>query len=148
MLTDTSIDACQRIPRKQFSVWSGLQDTILGQKLMFKEWIEKFVQILHNGSFHWVTLSNINCQKNEINYYGSLFHGKIKDHIKMQVCNLYECPEDEVVIKVRICQQQTNAVDCGVYAVTNAFYVLSNVDISSRRLKESAMGNPFYSVLR
>ena len=54
MLTDTSIDACQRIPRKQFSVWSGLQDTILGQKLMFKEWIEKFVQILHNGSFHYL----------------------------------------------------------------------------------------------
>ena len=51
----------------------------------------------------------------------------------------YKCPEDEVAIKVRVCQQQTNAIDCGVYAVANAFYLLSNVDISSRRLKESAM---------
>ena len=57
----------------------------------------------------------------------------------MQVCNLYKCPEDEVVIKVRICQQQTNVVGCGVYAVAKAFYILSNVDISSRRLKEKAM---------
>ena len=57
----------------------------------------------------------------------------------MQVCNLYKCPEVEVVIKVRSCQQKTNAVACGVYAVANAFYILSNVDISSRRLKESAM---------
>lgn len=57
----------------------------------------------------------------------------------MQVCNLYKCPEVEVVIKVDICQQKTNAVACGVYAVANAFYILSNVDISSRRLKENAM---------
>ena len=106
---------------------------------MFKEQNEKFVQIVHNGSFHWVTVSNINCEKNGINYYDSLFHGKIKDHTKTQVCNLYKCSEDEVVIRVRICQQQTKAVDCGVYALANAFYILSNVDISSRRLKESAM---------
>ena len=51
----------------------------------------------------------------------------------------YKCPEDEVAIKVRVCQQQTKAVDCGVHAAANAFYILSNVDISSRRLKESAM---------
>ena len=84
-------------------------------------------------------MSNINCGKNEINYYDSLFDGKIKDRIKMQVRNLYKCSEDELVIKVRVCQQQTNAVDCGVYAVANTFYMLSNVDISSRQLKESAM---------
>ena len=68
---------------------SGLQDTILGQKLMFKERNRKFVQILHNGSFHWMTVSNINSEKNEINYYDSLFHGKIKDHIRIRVWNLY-----------------------------------------------------------
>ena len=68
---------------------SGLQDTILGQKLMFKEQNRKFVQILHNGSFHWITVGNINSEKNEINYCDSLFHGKIKDHIKIRVWNLY-----------------------------------------------------------
>ena len=55
------IDACQRILRKQFSVRSGLQDTILGQKLKFKVQNRKFVQILYNSNFHWVTVSNINC---------------------------------------------------------------------------------------
>lgn len=59
----------------------------LGQKLMFKEQNEKFVQILHNGSFHCITVSHINFEKNEINHYDSLFHGKTKDHIKMQVRN-------------------------------------------------------------
>ena len=54
------------------------------------------------------------------------------------MCNLYKCLEDEVVIKVHVCQQST-AVDCGVYTVTDAFYILSNVDITSRRLKKYAM---------
>ena len=35
----------------------------------------------------------------------------------------------------------SNAVDCGVYAVANAFYILSNVNISLRQFKESAMGD-------
>ena len=104
MRTDISIDTCQGILRKQFSVRSLLHDTISGQKLMVKEQNEKFVQILHKDSFHWITVSNISCEKNEINYYDSLIHGKIKDHIKMQLGNLYKCPEDEVVIEVRICQ--------------------------------------------
>ena len=106
---------------------------------MLKEQNGKFVQILHDGSFHWITVSNINCEKYIINYCDSLFHGKIKDHIKMQVCNLYKCPKDEVVIKVCICKQQTNTVDYGIYAVAKTFYILSNVDISSRGLKESAI---------
>ena len=139
MLTDISIDACQRILRKQFSVRSGLQDTILGQKLTVKERNRKFVQILHNGSFYWINVSNINYQKNGIIYYDNLYNCKIKDHIKMQVRNLYKCPKDEVAIKVRVCQQETNAVDCGVYAVANAFSLSSNVDISLRRVKESTM---------
>ena len=94
------------------------------------------MQILHDGSFHWITVSNINCEKKSNKL---LFSGKIKDHIKMQVCNLYKCLKDEVAIKVCVCKQQTNAVDCGIYAVAKAFYILSNVDISSRGLKENAV---------
>ena len=51
---------------------------------------------------------------------------------------MYKCPEDEVVIKVHVCQQST-AVDCGVYTVADAFYILSNVNITSRQLKKNAM---------
>ena len=41
MLTYISIDACQRILRKQFNVHFVLQDTILGPKLKLKEQNEK-----------------------------------------------------------------------------------------------------------
>ena len=63
------------------------QDKILGQKLMFKP-KEHFVQILHNKSFHWVTVSNVNSKSGSVDYYDSLFHGRIKDHVKLQIANL------------------------------------------------------------
>ena len=63
--------------KNQFHAKYGLQDTVLGQKLMFKEQKEEFVQILHNGSYHWDVVSNINYSMDEINYYDILFHGKI-----------------------------------------------------------------------
>ena len=48
MLTDLTIDKCQKILKNQFHAQYGLQDTVLGQKLMFKEQTGEFVQTLHN----------------------------------------------------------------------------------------------------
>ena len=56
MLTDLTIDKCQKILKNQFHAQYGLQDTVLGQKLMFKEQKEEFVQILHNGNYYWVVI--------------------------------------------------------------------------------------------
>ena len=119
MLTDLTIDKCQKILKNQFHAQYGLQDTVLGQKLMFKEQKGEFVQILHNGNYQWVVISNINCSKDETNYYDSLFHGKIRDHVKMQICNIFKCSGKELTVNVKACQQQTNGVDCGVFAVAN-----------------------------
>ena len=71
------------------------------------------MKIFYKGSFHWITESNINCENNEINYYDRKYNGKIKDHIRMQVCNFCKYPKDEVASKARVCQQQTNVADCG-----------------------------------
>ena len=61
MLTDLTIDKCQKILKNQFHAQYGLQDTVLGQKLMFKEQKGEFVQTLHNWNYQWVVISNINC---------------------------------------------------------------------------------------
>ena len=58
MLTHISIDACQGILRKQFSVRSGLRDTILDQKLVFKEENVEFGQILHRGISQSISVTN------------------------------------------------------------------------------------------
>jgi len=104
MLTDLSIDAAQKILRNQFTKSGGLQDTVLGQKLMFKEVSRPFLQILHNGRKHWLLVSNYNCQPGEINLYDSLYHGRVTDQVKAQICTIYKCPTDKLVINVKPCQ--------------------------------------------
>ena len=48
MLTDLTIDKCQKIFKNHFHAQNGLQDTVVGQKLMFKKQKGEFVQILQH----------------------------------------------------------------------------------------------------
>ena len=138
-LTDLTTDKCQKVLKNQFHTQYGLQDTIVGQKLMFKEQKGELAQILHNGNCHWVVISNINCSKDEINYYDSLFHGKIRDNVKMQICNIFKCSGKELTVNVKACQQQTNEIDCCVFAVVNMFHILTGADIGRTKIREDKM---------
>ena len=42
----------------------------------------------------------------------------------MQICDMYKFSEEGLSLDVRGCQQQSNRVDCGDYAVANAFHLL------------------------
>ena len=57
------------------------------EELMFKEKKGELVQILINESYHLLVVSNISGTKNEIKY---LFYRKIKDHVKIQICNILQ----------------------------------------------------------
>ena len=146
MLTDTSINLVQDILGTQFKMKERFQDTILGQKLMFKP-KKHFVQILHNKSFHWVTVSNINSKYGSVNYYDSLFHGRIKDHVKLQIANISRTENSELEIHIRSYQQQKNGVNCGIFAVANAYYILSGIDVSNIRIDENKMRAHFLQCL-
>ena len=106
---------------------------------MSKEQKGKFVQILHNGNHHWVVISNINGSKDEIDYYDSLFHGKIGNDVKMQICIIFKCSSKELTVNIKACQQQINGVDCGVFAVANMFHILTAVDIGRTKIREDKM---------
>ena len=77
MLNDTVIQFFQSL----FDGINGLQDPLLGQRLSFKVARNPFIQILHDERCHWVTVSTFGCDPGEINYYDSLFKGKITDSV-------------------------------------------------------------------
>ena len=60
MLTEVVITRCQQILKSQYKMLRyGLVDSALGQKLMFRNEKGEFVQISHNGSYHWVSVSTV-----------------------------------------------------------------------------------------
>ena len=63
-----------------------------------------------------------------------MFHGKIKDHVKMKICKICKFFEEKLSVNVRACQQQLNGVDCGVYTVANTFLLLSRVNRTLKKI--------------
>nr|XP_047146749.1 uncharacterized protein LOC124819307 [Hydra vulgaris] len=148
MLTDISINAAQKILLNQFHMQSGFQDTILGEKYMFREEKNDFVQVLYTGQYHWITIFNVNCPADTIFYYDSLFHGQVKDHVKQQICNIYKTKGKILTIHVRKCQQQTNGVDCGIFAIANALNILHKFDIGGLSLDKDKVRKHFIECIK
>ena len=88
-------------------------------------WINrKFAQIWNNNNFHWATVPNNPLNKHgTIDYYDSVFHGRIRHHNKTKIFKLCKLDNSQLQVNIPSCQQQTNGVDCGIYTyvVGNAF---------------------------
>ena len=86
MLSDNVINVSQRIMAQNFSVQLGLQDTLLVQKTKFKSVpVGNFVQILHDGKYHWVAISTHGCEQGEVIYMDSLFRRSISNMFYTEV---------------------------------------------------------------
>lgn len=126
MLTDSVIHYFQKMMMKQSPFAIGFQDPLLGQNLSFNcIHGDPFVQIIHDGGLHWVTISTNGCKYGEINYYDSLFHHRIKKHVKKQISCLMRCSRESITVNVIPVQQQSNGVDCGIFSIAYASAILN-----------------------
>ena len=71
-LNDTIVNASQRLIATSFPLCNGLQDTNLGQILAFDIQRSPFVQVLHTGYGHWVTIYTYGCDLGFVDIYDSL----------------------------------------------------------------------------
>ena len=71
-LSDLLINAGQRLIQRTYPHVCGLQDIALGHTLAFDVMHGEFVQVLHTGKGHWVTISTIGCQAAEVDVFDSM----------------------------------------------------------------------------
>lgn len=72
-LNDRVVSATQFLLQKQSAI-PGFQDTTLGMTLCFEIQRSEFIQILHDGHNHWLTISSIGCKSPaEILVYDSMY---------------------------------------------------------------------------
>ena len=90
-LNDKLITAFQKLLKQQFPHLSGLQDVSLGQTLSFEIEAAEFVQVLHTGCGHWVTVSTIACAPGEVDIFDSLPPAPTCD-LKGQIAALLATP--------------------------------------------------------
>ena len=113
-LTDVHINAAQKLILYQFPVFQGLKNTLIIDSIGF--WTNNYLQILHCRSCHWITVSTIGCQPNEVNVYDSLYTN-VDDGTKRQVEKVFR---SSVKFNLPSVQKQVGMTDCGLFAIAFA----------------------------
>lgn len=120
MLTDKHITIAQNLLKKQFPHINGLMSTTLGPIGQFEVMhSQEFIQILHTGQTHWICVTNIGCARGAVKVYDSLYR-TVTPLTKMQIADLLCWKEEKIDVIIQPVMPQTNAVDCGVYAIAYA----------------------------
>ena len=125
MLSDESIDLAQQLLKKQFLIFGGLQDIALSEHygLDVTKKDKPFIQVLYNGSAHWICEFNSDKNRSENNtcyILDSLSRVKVTKNVEKKICALLLCKEPVIKVVINSVQQQANGVDCGVFAIAYA----------------------------
>ena len=97
-LNDRIVLAAQMLLKKQSPWCGGLQDTILGQTLSFQVETTEFIQILHSGFGHWLTISTLGVDGDkDVMVYDSLYPS-VGTYIQKQIAALLHTREPEIKV--------------------------------------------------
>jgi len=87
------------------------------------------IQILHSGTFHWVLCAKCDTR---LLFLDSLNKSPSPDVVR-QIVQLHpeKVLQDMLHMHIMPVQQQSNATDCGVFAISNAFQLLGENNVPS-----------------
>ena len=117
MLMDKHISAANVMLQRQFPETRDLQPTVLGQNLSFRVVKPPFVQILHVGSNHWMTVIGIS--DTLVKVYDSLYR-YVGTCVTMQTASVMKSPSNYIDFRVESTQIQQGDIDCGLFAIAYA----------------------------
>ena len=114
-LNDKLIHASEQLLKQQHPHIFGLQDPILQITSTLEIMGNKeFVQILHHGQNHWITISTVGCSSNTVHVYDSLNLPFTKD-LEAIVADLLFTNNTHIILKHIKIQYQRGTNDCGLF---------------------------------
>ncbi len=122
-LTGTLIDAAQILLKKANPAMSGLQSVVLGQTMNFDIEPGEFVQILHNGHGHWLTISTVGNEHPQVEVYDSAY-SCCPTICKAQIAALLSTSQPAIELRFMDVQMQAGGYDCGLFAIAFATAVV------------------------
>ena len=90
----------------------------------------EFIQILNVRKSHWITVTSLGCNTNEVKVYDSLPACDVSFRAKQQIASLILSNDKKISVVIPDVQQQTNGNDCGLFALAFAFCLSSGQDPS------------------
>ena len=125
MLTDSVINVLQKMLKKQSPDVNGLPDPLLGQLLSYQIYQNTaFVQVIHNGCYHWLVFSTYRCNEGEIFVLDSKFNYLLSIQTIKQICALLRCLP-KTMVTILPFQRYIGRVDCSLFAIAFQQIILS-----------------------
>jgi hypothetical protein len=118
-LSDEIVDAGQKLLKSMYPHIQGLQEVALGMVLSYSIAKSEFIQIMNTGKHHWVTVSNINCNYEEIRVYDCASGGPTSSLLN-QIASIICTPKDIIKLTYMDVQMQQGCDDCGLFAIAFA----------------------------
>ena len=79
------------------------------------------VQILNESNTHWLCVSTIGCQPDEVSIYDSkLRKTKVHPQVTKQIASLRHTKGPQLKLRVMHSQGQSGGNDCGLFAIATA----------------------------
>jgi hypothetical protein len=112
----------------------GLFCSPLGASLNYpKAQGDKWLQIVHDGSNHWVLVAKGFSQPEHVLVYDSMPRTPWDNaHVLSCMSSLLKTPKKEMSYLVKNCQRQSNGFDCGVFAIAFATSLANGEDPATR----------------
>ncbi len=118
-LTDSIVNGAQKLLKKRNPLISGLQDVALGLTMTFNVEPEEFVQILHTGAGHWLTISTIGVQHPQVQVFDPKY-STCPPECKAQIATLLATEHSSFQLNYINVQMQSGSNDCGLFAIAFA----------------------------
>uniref|UniRef100_UPI00359027FA uncharacterized protein n=1 Tax=Myxine glutinosa TaxID=7769 RepID=UPI00359027FA len=119
-LDDTHIQKAHKLIRRANPHIKGLNPPSLFVCGQMETVVGNFIQILHTNGNHWVTVTNIGCNKGEVNIYDSL-HRHVGKDVRDCITRMLHTASKDLTIVMPQMGKQGNSGDCGVMAIAAAF---------------------------
>jgi len=139
-LNDVVIDYCQSLIKKEHPSIGGLESCT--KALSFKaEPGKDLLQIINtdvNGpGVHWIAFSTVGCKDGVVNIFDSSDSAHLRSDVVECIAKKVKTPDSMLTLNFHECPIQSNANDCGVYAIANLVAIVNGIDLSKVDFIES-----------
>jgi len=138
VVNDDLINKAQELLKREFPYVGGLQPVALGMTMAFSIEPGEFVQILHTGHGHWITISTIGCIHPEVQVYDSLVPAPTSNLFR-QVATLLATANTSISLKYVDVTMQNGSADCGLFAIAFATALINGCDPSQLFFDQAKM---------